>query len=148
MVQKPEARFVASIHRHLPINVYREGMANPYRGGTPDNYYDGPKSDLWVEYKFEPTFPKTLDLINPKSKTRLSSLQQRWIQRRWNNGKNAIVIFGCFDGVLILTHPKGWQEKYTKEETMPALITRKETALWIQTFTRCTSKERAKLLGG
>jgi hypothetical protein len=51
---KPETTFIQSIHRHLPKEVYREKMANPYRGGTPDVWYSGYKSDLWVEYKFIP----------------------------------------------------------------------------------------------
>ena len=51
MAQKPESQAVSSLHTKLDKRVYREGMANPYSGGTPDVYYEGTCGALWVEYK-------------------------------------------------------------------------------------------------
>ena len=57
MAAGPETRFIASVHRHLPVDLHHEKMHNAYRGGTADCWYSGQKDDLWVEYKFI-TVPK------------------------------------------------------------------------------------------
>ena len=41
MSSKQEAGFIASVQTHLAKNVYTEGMAHPYRGGTPEQYDEG-----------------------------------------------------------------------------------------------------------
>jgi hypothetical protein len=137
MPRKPENIFIDGIHKYLPSEnlLYREKTANPYRGGTPDWYYDGRFSDLWIEYKYHAGhFPKKLELCNYKARTCLTKLQHRWVNRRWDNGFNAIVMFGCKNGVLILTN-KGWENIFTREETTANLVTRKEAAEWIVKFT-------------
>lgn len=57
MSKKPETTFIASVHKHLPKELHREKMNNPYSSGTPDVYYSGMKADLWIEYKFIPRIP-------------------------------------------------------------------------------------------
>lgn len=130
---KPETTYKAGIHPFLPTDVHREGMANPYRGGTPDNYYDGPKSDLWIEYKYVTKFPRVLDLLKPTTKPHLTPLQQLWLDRRYDNGGNAAVIIGSREGGLILIN-KGWNTLICREEAFQELKTKKEVAAWITGF--------------
>lgn len=131
MARKPEATFVGSIHRHLDLEqVHAEGMANDYRGGTPDKYYDGTRGDIWVEYKFLQTIPPIIDLRSKTQKVVLSALQAQWINRRAKNGGNAYVIVGCKEGGVILTHGQ-WNEPIARKDFIDRLLTRKELAHWI-----------------
>lgn len=140
MSRKPEAVFKEGVHKHLPKEVYRVGMANPYAGGLPDVYYDGPRSDLWVEYKFIEKLPaKGLHLLDLKTKPCVSQLQYDWLTRRYDNGGNAVVILGwgpprkkvgAIIGVADLNdwHPKEWYEGEA--------CTQEELAEWIYQYTQ------------
>lgn len=124
----PEATFTAAVHRHLPSTVHAEGMANPFRRGTPDKYYDGPSGDLWVEYKYWDTLPAVVDLLHDRSHHTLTTLQADWLRRRYLNGGNAIVILGCHEGGVIFEHC-AWEVPQRKENLR--ILTRKDIAAWI-----------------
>lgn len=136
MAQKPEARFVSSIHRLLPKDLHHEGMSNPYRGGTADDWYDGPAGDLWVEYKYSETIPKLLDLRTQTTSPKLSKLQQRWLEARHVNGRNVAVIVGFKEGGVIMRNSE-WLEEWTREDLQARLKTRKEIAQWIMEQVLC-----------
>ena len=117
MASKPETTFYTGVHKHLPppSQLYREKMANPYRGGTADHWYDGMKADLWVEWKFIP-LPRrddtVIDLVTPRGKkgeSPLSALQQLWLEGRHRNGRNVWVIVGCKDGGVVMRSPSAWR---------------------------------------
>lgn len=95
---KPEARFVARVNRRLPAGVFHQSMAFTMSNGTPDQYYDGPKRDLWVEYKYLPLVPKRTFAMG------LSQLQYEWLARRRLIGGNAWVIVGHPDGGYVFDH--------------------------------------------
>lgn len=153
---KPETVFISSVHTHiLKTEIHKEGMANPYRRGTPDNYYDaapwhGPESmkpptqDLWVEYKFKPKVGLKLDLRDQASRPKLSSLQMKWVRRRYNNGKNAWVICGFPEGGVIMRTPEEWSRVWTRTELEAAMISRREVAACITNFVLCQSKKPSK----
>lgn len=107
---KPEATFISSIHRHLKHvgSIDAISMAGTYTNGIADVYYDGPKSDLWVEYKFVKQLPKKLDLLRLTTSPCLSALQDHFLQRRDTNGHLAWVIVGCTKGGIILRHAAVW----------------------------------------
>ncbi len=116
MAAKPETTFYTSVHKHLPSidSLHREKMANPYRGGTADHYYDGPNADLWIEWKFI-VLPKRdhtiIDLVTPRGKrgeSPLSALQQDWLAGRHRNGRNVWVVVGCKEGGVIMRSPTEW----------------------------------------
>lgn len=130
MARKPEAVFVGSVHKHLDKAVYRVGMANPYTGGIPDQYYEGSRSELWVEYKFYPKLPPILDLLNRKARTKLSGLQETWLKRAYGNGRNVAVILGTPDGGIIF-HNLSWQIEYERDACVIATRSRKDIAEWI-----------------
>jgi hypothetical protein len=52
-------------------------MSGIGKNGTPDYYYEGPCGALWVEYKVVPND--------------LTKMQQRWVERAWNNGQQVWV---------------------------------------------------------
>ena len=52
MSRGPENNFISSVHKHLPMKLYRMKNNNPYNGGIADVWYSGSKADLWIEYKF------------------------------------------------------------------------------------------------
>lgn len=84
---KPEARFVLRVHDKMR-GLHHQSMAFTYTNGTPDQYYDGSRRDLWVEYKW---------LAQPPQRSfvpKLSELQDQWLSRRWASGRNAWVIVG------------------------------------------------------
>lgn len=110
-MSKPEATFITSIHRYLkPIEELDAiGMGGTYTNGIADVYYDGPKSDLWVEYKFIERMPKKLDLLKPTTKPTLSALQDHFLKRREDNGHLAWVIVGCQEGGIILGKSIAWR---------------------------------------
>ena len=130
MAAKPENTFIQAVHRHLPPvhQLYREKMANPYHGGTPDVWYSA-KLDLWVEYKFitVPKRPDTvINLVSPKDPM-LSALQQQWLADRYTEGRNVQVIVGCKEGGVVFTDT-AWTRPVTAVEFRKRLLTRQQVA--------------------
>jgi hypothetical protein len=99
-------------------------MANPYRGGTADVWYDGAK-DLWVEYKFMPKVPKRGTILAD-----LSALQLRWLRGRYDNGRHVAVILGSPIGGVVLEHLT-WEHALTPDEFANVVKTKQELAAWI-----------------
>ena len=135
MASKPETTFYQSVHRHLPpeSKLHREKMANPYRGGTFDHWYDGPGRDLWIEWKFivVPKRPDTvIDLVTPRGKkmeSPLSALQQAWGRDRHNNGRDVWVVVGCAEGGVIYEGLE-WETAVTAADFRVYMKTRKQIA--------------------
>lgn len=125
MAAKPETTFTSSVHKHLDMKIYREKMANPYRGGTADMWYSGRK-DMWVEYKFR-VLPKGGDIIVP---IEVSGLQIDWLAGRYAEGRDVAVIVGCKEGGVVFTD-LSWNTPLSKTNFMKGLMSRKEIAGWI-----------------
>lgn len=127
MATKPETTFYRSVHRFLPSQVYQMKLHNPYLGGPPDHWYSGPKSDLWVEWKFT-QLPKreTTDLLAD-----LSPLQARWLEQRYAEGRNVAVVLGCPLGGVIYTE-LSWGQPLTLGEYRVRLLKRNQLARWIE----------------
>ena len=106
-----------SICKRLPPTIHQQATTGLlYNNGTPDRYLDGPKSDLWIEFKQFDTLPRdgTASVApvpgkKQQPKGHLTELQRRWLQRRDRHGKNAWVIAGLPDRrVLVLRHSSLW----------------------------------------
>jgi len=144
MAQKPEASFRSSVHKHIPKKVYKVGMANTYAGGIPDTYYDGPRTDFWIEWKYLPDLPKRnatmIDLMK-QGTPNLSKLQDEWLTRRWENSKNekgrgnVCVALGFGKGkdakITLFFRPTEWQTPWTRDEIMTFSMTRQEFVEWL-----------------
>lgn len=126
MASKPETTFYESIHRHLPPELHREKMHNPFRGGTFDQWYSGKNKDLWVEYKFIvlPKRPATLVVCN------LSKLQLDWGRKRLAEGRNVHVIMGSKEGGVIL-YPTEWSDSLSAGDFARRTVSRQKIAEWI-----------------
>ena len=96
----PENTFIASVHRHLPAELYSMKNHNQYNGGIADVWYSGAKADLWIEYKFI-VVPKRgttlIDLTGGKTPS-LSHLQQHWLRCRHAEGRSVGVLVGTKQG--------------------------------------------------
>lgn len=101
MAAKPETSFIRRVNKKLPPEVHREKMANPFRGGTPDVYYEGTSGVLWAEYKFWTSVPRVIDVTEI-----VSPLQALWLNRAYDNGVNIAVIVGYQKGGRVFT----WDE--------------------------------------
>ena len=116
MAVKPEGRFIDKVHRHLPKSVYRQGMGLTATNGTPDMYYEGDRSILWVEYKWINKMPESIDLRHRKTSPKLSKLQQRWLRRATANHVRTAVILGSPEGAVIMLDDYWDMQQYFKRE--------------------------------
>ena len=91
---KPENTFIASVHKFLPVDLYKMKNNNQYNGGIADCWYSGARGDLWIEYKFI-TIPSRDETLIPLN---LSQLQQNWLRARCTEGRSVGVIVGCKSG--------------------------------------------------
>lgn len=106
MSSKPENQYIAGLHKHLPPlkELYREKMANPWRGGTADWWYSGAAADLWIEFKFVEELPVRAPLVPA-----LSPLQLEWCTRRRAEGRSVIVVVGTRGGYgVVFDDPATW----------------------------------------
>ena len=131
MSHGPETTFIGSVHRHLPVGLYRMKNHNQYNGGIADCWYSG-KRDLWVEYKFlqVPKRDDTEILLAYPNKKMLSPLQQDWLRERHLEGRNVAVIVGCKEGGAIFLNLE-WEVKLTAKQFRERLVSRKDVAAWI-----------------
>lgn len=109
-----EHGFTKAVLRLLPRDVHVQSMtaASLTTNGTPDRYIDY-KSDLWVEFKYADTSGARNGIA---VHTMITPLQHRWLERRYNAGKNACVILGLPSDRargLILETPEEWQSHVT-----------------------------------
>lgn len=125
----PENTFIASVHRHLPVELYHMKNHNQYNGGIADVWYSGDKADLWVEYKFV-ALPKRGDTLVTVA---LSELQKNWLRCRHHEGRNVGVVVGCkaggvwFGGV-------SWDRDYCASEFFALTRTRNEIATMLTKY--------------
>jgi hypothetical protein len=127
MTAKAETNFANSVHKYLTPNVYAEKMHNPYRGGTPDFYFEGIGRSVWAEYKFV-VLPKRADTyIVPN----LSALQKDWLERNRQNGGAPVVIVGCEYGGRVFSNHTQWEMGMTCGEFVAGMKKRKELAALI-----------------
>lgn len=122
--QKPETKFIQSIHRLIP-EVYFEKNNNPWRSGTPDVWYSGDKGDLWIEYKYLGQFPAN-KAIYPE----LTAQQTRWLNNRYKEGRNVAVVLGTKTGGVVYIN-KDWNNPYSATELNDRILSRLDIATWI-----------------
>ena len=124
MSTKPETRFIGGVHKHLP-STYTEKMSNPWRSGTADVWYSGNKGDLWVEYKFIEKLPRNAEILPD-----LSPQQLRWLNNRFDEGRNVAVIVGTPTGGVIYRE-KEWAQPLSRDVFEKRILSRTELAQWI-----------------
>lgn len=128
MSSKPETTFIASVHKHLPKDLYHMKNHNQYNGGIADVWYSGGR-DLWIEYKFIQVPQRSttvIDLVGSKYPA-ISSLQQEWLRGRHAEGRNVGVIVGCKEGGVWFPGVS-WDTTYTTEWFRGSILSRKKLA--------------------
>lgn len=121
---KPENRFIESVHRHLP-KTYAEKMNNPWRAGTADVWYSGDRGDLWIEYKFIERIPRSAEILPD-----LTPRQKRWLNNRFDEGRNVAVVLGTPTGGVIYRN-KEWMRPLDHVTLAGLIVPRDEIARWI-----------------
>ena len=87
------------MHKHLPKEVYRWKINDPYHGGVPDAFYSGIQGHCFVEYKYKDSLPKK---SNSKIKLNLSEQQRNWLKTQKVNNIFVYVVFACQDQVYVI----------------------------------------------
>jgi hypothetical protein len=121
---KPENRFIGSVHRYLP-STYAEKMNNPWRAGTADVWYSGDRGDLWIEYKFIERIPRSAEILPD-----LTPRQKRWLNNRFDEGRNVAVVLGTPTGGVIYRN-KEWMRPLDHVTLSGLIVPRDEIARWI-----------------
>lgn len=121
---KPENRFIGSVHRYLP-RTYAEKMNNPWRAGTADVWYSGDRGDLWIEYKFIERVPRSAEILPD-----LTPRQKRWLNNRFDEGRNVAVVLGTPTGGVIYRN-KEWMRPLDHVTLAGLIVPRDEIARWI-----------------
>lgn len=94
-----EKEFINKVHKHLPKEVYRWKINDPYHGGVPDAFYSGIQNHCFVEYKYKDTLPKKL---TSKIKLELSAQQRNWLKLQKTNNLFVYTVFACQDHVYVI----------------------------------------------
>ena len=135
-----ERNAIDRVHRYLPRELHKESMTGAFQNGRPDYYYDGPHSDLWVEWKTGELYYDTNAL---RVEFGATTLQQKWIARRDDYGGNAVVFVALPDKMFArLLGARNWQlvrtDKKKKRHVFRAPIVEtfstQEVARWIESF--------------
>jgi len=114
-----ESTFTRAINKKLPTEIYVWKVNARYAPGVPDCWYSGPTGDLWIEWKYLPKMPK-------RHKPKLSALQSKWLNSRYDEGRNVAVLVGSPEGVAIY-EDKAWDD----QKSITQLYSRIEIAQWI-----------------
>lgn len=134
MATTPESRFIRSINKLLPSDIYSEGMANPYRGGTPDRYYEGPQGFIWIEYKYARAVPASW-----RTSDHVTALQKKWIRRAQKNNIPIAIIAGFNKGGLILVQDMYWDTTIHRDQIKKYSLDKEAIASFI--IQTCGSNE-------
>ena len=111
-----ESTLVKWVKDHLPSTIHSQSMTfgSLSMNGTPDRYFDGPRRDLWIEFKQISAMPRDSMVggVDDKKRGCYSSLQYRWMKRRWATGGNVLGVIGLPDKrVVIQDNPTQWFHK-------------------------------------
>jgi hypothetical protein len=123
-----------SINSKLPRIIHRQSMTNASLScnGTPDDYYDGPARDFWIEWKMLKSLPRSGIVVGD-----YSPLQLHWMERRYRNsnhlphGPNMLGIVGLPNRKAVIQRtPTEWREGSPLTEA----ISLGEVTAWVTNF--------------
>lgn len=123
-----EHGFIRYVHSKLSPALRKWKIHDTFAGGVPDAYYLGPRSDLWIEYKYVKLLP-----IRPTTtvKTSLSELQKEWLNDLRKCKRPCALVIGHEQRAVVL-HGGRWNTDITTHEFLETSISRKELVGWIE----------------
>ncbi len=92
-----ESGFWQSLRKHLVPRVYALKLNVNFIGGIPDVWLSGSEQDLWMENKYLQKLPPIIDATKL-----LTTLQQSWLEERYNEGRQVGVLIGSSEGHVFL----------------------------------------------
>jgi len=98
-----ESQRITSVHKYLPKTMEVWKIADRFHRGIADAYYGGTETDLWVEWKSQ-----TMNKITP-TRPKLSSLQNAWLKKQYDLGRNVWVIMLTDQQHHIMNSPSQWE---------------------------------------
>lgn len=109
-----ESTFINYVVGKLPPHIHSQSMTfgSLTHGGTPDRYFDGPSHDLWAEFKYIPSMPRSglVGGVDDKKRGCYSSKQFLWMCRRQAAGGNVLGIIGLRNRMAVVqTDPEQWK---------------------------------------
>lgn len=90
--------------------------------GIPDSYVDGPTYDLWVEFKYLSSMPRSCLVggVDDKKRGCYSTKQFQWMKRRWEAGGNAWGVVGLPNRTAVIQlYPEQWEHKSSALTAVP-----------------------------
>ena len=114
-----EHSFVKSVHRKLPVDLYKWKIHDSYTNGVPDAMYAGNKAILFIEYKYVPKLPSKKDTV---VKLGLSGLQIQWLNNFVDLGHNVAVVVGTEGKNVLIMEDKTWNTPPSKENFLKNAI--------------------------
>lgn len=126
-----EASYIQRINKKVRCYVWK--IHTSMHRGKLDCLYAWGSNHLWVEYKFQKTAPKTLDLTK---KPYLSAIQQWEIKQLTNSAQKVRVLLGTPQGGYVFTpeeinqvHNTSQLRRYSDEEISQLIHTLTETPI-------------------
>tara|TARA_B100000214_G_scaffold334801_1_gene277706 strand:+ start:170 stop:583 length:414 start_codon:yes stop_codon:yes gene_type:complete len=132
-----EHSFVKSVHRKLPVDLYKWKIHDSYTNGVPDSMYAGDKGILFVEYKYVPSLPK---IKTTPIKINLSKLQLQWLNNFVDMGHNAAVVVGTEGKNILILQDKQWNTPISKENFLKKAVKLSDLSNFILNV--CTNIEK------
>ena len=132
-----EHSFVKSVHRKLPVDLYKWKIHDSYTNGVPDSMYAGDKGILFVEYKYVPSLPK---IKTTPIKINLSKLQLQWLNNFVDMGHNAAVVVGTEGKNILILQDKQWNTPISKENFLKKAVKTSDLSNFILNV--CTNIEK------
>lgn len=93
-----EKEFINKVHKHLPKEIYRWKINDPYHGGVADTFYSGRANHCFIEYKYKDTLPTK---PTSKIKMNLSAQQRIWLTERANHNIFTYAVLGSGNQVYV-----------------------------------------------
>jgi len=121
-----ESGFTRAVNAKLPEDIYSLKLSERFSAGVPDCYYSG-ASDLWIEFKFY------ANGLPANVKPKLSALQRKWLNERYDQGRNVHVVVGSPTDCLIYSD-KSWNKPKPKNQS----VSRADLIEWITNQCRST----------
>ena len=93
-----EKEFINKVHNHLPKEIYRWKINDPYHGGVADTFYSGRTNHCFIEYKYKDTLPSK---PTSKIKINLSAQQRIWLSKQAEHNIFTYAVFASGDLVYV-----------------------------------------------